>query len=411
MFGLPSFASRRPSRPPQTAALLLAVALSFAVGTFIGRFTVPAAPYDGLPAAYAQGGTEQEVDFAPFWQTWSLLKNRFYQPLSDEDLYYGAVKGLVASVDDPYTVFLDPQESRQFADDLEGAFDGIGAEIAVRDGQLQIVSPLPGTPAERAGLRPGDHILAIDDTSTDGLLVGEAVRLIRGERGTPVALLVRRGDAEPVSHAITRDKITVESVTWKVDEEPGIAVISVALFGPDTPRLFTQAVNDVLASGARGLVVDLRGNPGGLLSAAVDIASAWTGTLPVVREKGPGVNEVFAGRGAARLAGLPTVVLVDEGSASASEILAGALQDHGLATVVGQPTFGKGSVQDLVPLQDGSSVKITIAAWHTPNDRSIEGSGIAPDVAVAFTEQDLHEKRDAQKEKAFEILRDALAGR
>ncbi len=394
--------SQRSSAPRSLTALVLlfAVVFSFGIGVAVGQ-----AQKGSASSRVPVEGTA-EVDFTEFMEVWRVLKDRFYQPLSDEELYTGALRGLVAGANDPYTVYFDQAESKEFAEDLEGSFDGIGAEIGIKDDQLQIIAPLAGTPAERAGVRSGDHILAIDGTPADDLTVAQAVRLIRGERGTQVTLTLRRGTDVPFETKITRQKITVDSVKWEIKD--GIATIDVSLFGPDTATLFSKAVSDAVAKDARGVLLDLRGNPGGLLNVAVQIASSWVGSQVVVREQGPGIDDAFTGSGPARLADIPTVVLVDGGSASASEIVAGALQDYGLATVVGKTTFGKGSVQDLVSLPDGSSVKVTIAAWHTPKGRSIEKTGIAPDVDVEFTEEDLHERRDSQKEKALEILRSKL---
>lgn len=403
-------------RPSTSLIILFSVVFSFSVGIFVGRAQGGSKPASILvdghavrqePAASA--GVSGDVDFNQFWQVWSILKDRFYkQPLADKDLYYGAVKGLVAGANDPYTLFMDPKEAKQFADDLDGAFEGIGAQIGEKDGQLVVIAPLPHTPAERAGIKSGDQILAIDKVVTLGMAVDQAVDKIRGKEGTTVTLTTRRGKGTPTDIAILREKITVDSVTWKIED--GIATIDVSIFGPETPTLFTKAVNEALDKGVKGVILDLRGNPGGLLTAGIDVASAWVGYQPVVREKGPGVDESYRGVTAPRLNGLPTVVLVDGGSASASEIVAGALQDYGLATLVGTKTFGKGSVQDLIDLSDGAAVKVTIAAWHTPKDRSIQGTGITPDTVVDFTDKDLHDKRDVQKTKAVEILRARIAG-
>lgn len=402
------FRSPRSSAPRSLTALVLLFAVVFAFGTGVAVGQAQKGSSSVERAAVASAAAS-DVDFQEFWQVWKLLKDRFYQPLEDQSLYEGAIRGMVAGAKDPYTVYFNKAESQEFANDLEGAFDGIGAEIGIKDDQLQIIAPLPGTPAEKADLRTGDAILAIDGTPTDGMEVGEAVRHIRGERGTKVKLVMRRGKEAPAEKELTRQKITVDSV--KTDIKDGIATIDISVFGPDTANLFAKAANDVLAANAKGIILDLRGNPGGLLNAAVSIASAWVGNQVVVREKGPGIDDAFSGTSAALLEGIPTVVLVDGGSASASEILSGALQDYGLAKLVGTKTFGKGSVQDLVPLPDGSSVKVTIAAWHTPKDRSIQKTGIDPDVTVEFTEADLHARRDTQKEKALEILRAELSRR
>jgi carboxyl-terminal processing protease len=231
------------------------------------------------------------------------------------------------------------------------------------------------------------------------------VSRIRGELGTPVRLLIGRPGAEAFEVTIVREKIVVDSVRATVED--GIATIAIFTFNGDTNALFLEAVNDALEADADGIVLDLRGNPGGLLNSAVAIASAWTGYDPVVIERTPGSSRSFPGISAARLAGVPTVVLVNGGSASASEIVAGALQDYGHATVVGTQTFGKGSVQDYRELPDGSAVKVTVAEWYTPNGRTIHETGITPDVVIELTEEDLHAERDPQTAKAVEILRAA----
>lgn len=409
------FEPSRSANPRSLAALviLFSVVVSFSAGVFVGRGQGKPAAADGTGAVLNQSAApaalEKDVDFAQFWEVWSILKDRFYKPLGDKDLYYGAVKGLVNGANDPYTLFMDPKEAKQFSDNLDGVLEGIGAEVGMKNNQLQIIAPLPNTPASRAGLLPGDAILAIDKVSTHGLSVDEAVTKIRGKEGTTVTLTVQHAKLPPKDVVITRAKITVDSVTSKL--ENGIVTINISIFGPDTSQLFSKAVNDALGQGAKGVVLDLRGDPGGLLTAAIDVASAWVGYQPVVLEKGPGVDQSYKGVAAPRLAGVPTVVLIDGGSASASEIVSGALQDYGLATLVGTQSFGKGSVQDLIDLSDGAAVKVTIASWHTPKDRSIHGVGITPDVAVPFTDQDIHDKRDVQKEKALSILRAELAGK
>lgn len=391
-------------------ATIIFILVSFFSGIFIGRTQgardiVP----EGEGKVLSQGDIptflSDDVDFRQFWDVWNLVKDIYYrQPVSDKDLYYGAVRGMVAAPGDPYTVFFDPGEAQTFQENLEGAFEGIGAEIGIRDNQLQIVAPLPDTPASRAGLMPGDRIFFIDDVSTDDMTVEEAVTRIRGEKGSTVVLGIGRdGMNELLDVPITRDKIVIDSVRSEITEE-NIAVISIFTFNGDTNRLFTEAVNEALASNVEGIILDLRSNPGGLLSSAISIASTWAGYQPVVIEQMQGQQEVFNGVLAPRLADTPTIVLVNGGSASGSEIVAGALQDYAYATIIGTQTFGKGSVQDYRELPDGSAVKITIAEWLTPLGRSINDEGIAPDIEVEVTLEDINEERDPQKEKAVEIL-------
>jgi len=405
----PSSSSRFP-RALAALVLALVAVVSFTFGMTLGRQEgARAAVPPGEGHVLNQGdlplSLQEDVDFRNFWDVWNFIKESYYkQPVSEKTLYYGALKGMVAAAGDPYTMYFDPTEAAEFNADLAGQFEGIGAEIGIKDDQLQVVAPLPGTPAELAGLMPGDKILLIDGTDTTGMTVEAAVQLIRGPKGTQVVLTITRNGLESAMEIpITRDTITVNSVAWTV-EDNGIAVISIYTFNDETNGLFNQAVNDVLAKNVRGIILDLRSNPGGLLTSAIDVASVWVGYQTVVLEKGQGVDQTFAGPTAPRLEGMPTVVLVDGGTASGSEIVAGALQDYGLATVVGTQTFGKGSVQDYRDLPDGSAVKVTVAEWLTPLGRTIHETGLTPDVIVEFTQEDFDAQRDPQKEKAVEIL-------
>jgi carboxyl-terminal processing protease len=402
--------ARRPTRAVATLLLLVLIAGSFTTGLFLGRqqgarAAVPAGEGRVLNQGDLSTSIGEDVDFKQFWDVWNLVKEKYYQqPVSDKDLFYGAMEGMVSAVGDPYTSYFDPAQAEEFQSALEGSFSGIGAEIGIKDGQLVVVAPLPDTPAERAGLQAGDKIILIDGVETLGMSVEEAVSRIRGEEGTSVILTLSSDGLEDLFDVtIIREKIVIDSVKWEVGDN-GIATISIFTFNDDTTTLFNQAVNDILSRGATGIILDLRSNPGGLLTAAIDVASAWVGYRHVVVEKEQDEARGFSGVSAPRLEDIPTVVLVDGGSASASEIVSGALQDYGLATVVGTQTFGKGSVQDYRELPDGSAVKITIAEWYTPQGRTINETGITPNVIVEFTPADIDAKRDAQKEKAVEIL-------
>jgi carboxyl-terminal processing protease len=382
---------------------------SFAAGWFLGRqdgvrFAMPDG--EGRVTGQTSSPLAGDVDFSQFWDVWNLIKQNYYeQPVSDKELFYGATAGMVGGVGDPYTVYFDPEQAAAFQSALDGTFSGIGAEIGMRDGQLVVVAPLEESPAQRAGILAADFIWAIDGVETAGMSVEQAVTRIRGEEGTTVTLTVSRdglGEAQDI--VVTRAVITVDSVKWEITDD-GIGVISLFQFNGDTGALFNRAANDMLSNGVKGIVLDLRSNPGGLLTAAIDVASAWVGYKPVVLEKAQQDTRTFSGVSSPRLSDIPTVVLVDGGSASASEIVSGALQDYGLAAVVGTQTFGKGSVQDYRELPDGSAVKITIASWYTPKGRSIDKEGVVPDQIVEFTREDLNAKRDPQKEAAFGILR------
>lgn len=350
----------------------------------------------------------KDVEFKQFWELWELLKERYYEkPVKEKELFYGAMRGLADSVGDPYTVYFEPTSSELFQQALEGKFEGIGAEIGLKDGGLQIIAPLSGAPAERAGLRSGDVILKINGTDTDGMSVDRAVTLIRGPRGTTVTLtLFRPSQKKSASFdvQIQREQIHVESVKTKMLDQH-IAWIEVNHFNSDTGQAFDRAVNKVLKQEVKGIILDLRNNPGGFLDKALNVAGEWMGGRVVVKERRQGkIFGEMKGDGKNRLRGIPTVVLVNQGSASASEIVAGALQDGGQATIVGMKTFGKGSVQDFQNFPDGSGVKITTAEWITPNERTINKLGLDPDVIVDRTPEDYEAKRDPQLDRALQIL-------
>jgi carboxyl-terminal processing protease len=328
----------------------------------------------------------QDVNFSLFWQVWDLLKEKYlYQDkVQDLSLFYGALAGSVAALGDPYSIFFNPETASEFTEELSGRFEGIGAEIGIKNNQLTIIAPLPETPAERAGIRAGDKIYAIDNLDTTGMSTDQAVNLIRGEKGTDVVLLiVHKGETKTTEITITRDTIDINSVRWEMKAD-NIAYIRITAFNEDTGRRFKEAVNEATLQGAERIVLDLRNNPGGFLDMAVELGSYWVDNDVMVQEifSDASLNKNYYSSGRAVLADLPTVVLVNGGSASASEILAGALQDYGLATLVGEQTFGKGSVQELETLSDGSAVKITVAEWHTPLGRSINKEGILPDVVI-----------------------------
>ncbi|PIR47391.1 peptidase S41 [Candidatus Uhrbacteria bacterium CG10_big_fil_rev_8_21_14_0_10_50_16] len=379
-------------------------------GIFIGREALPPRSVtleDGRVIGAGEiARIAEDVDFQLFWDVWQQVQEDYvYGPVAEKDLFYGALHGLVAGLGDPYTTFFDPKAANSFQTSLSGQFEGIGAEIGLREGQLVIVSPLRDSPAQLAGIAAGDAIYLIDETETAGLSIEDAVALIRGPKGTTVTLtVVHEGANASVEVPIHRAIIELSSVEWSVRED-GIAVIDIFAFNEDTARRFNDAVVDVLSKGATGLVIDMRNNPGGFLDQAVVIAGEWVGNNTVVIERGEdGVMKDIEAQGVARLKDIPTVVIVNEGSASATEIVAGALQDYASAIIIGAQTFGKGSVQEYRELSDGSALKITIAEWLTPQGRSINKQGITPDEEVTFTEEDLAEGIDTQFERALSIL-------
>ncbi len=349
-----------------------------------------------------------DVDFKLFWEVWNTLKRDYVDQnkLTEKKLFYGALSGLVGATDDPYSVFMNPEEAREFEEDLSGTFDGIGAEIGFRDDVLTIIAPLEGMPAIKAGVRTGDKIYAIDGENAQDLSVEEAVKKIRGPKGTSVKLtLVREGSREPIDISIVRDTVIVKSIKTTFDESNGLFTIKISNFNNDTDSLFNQAVSEALIKKPRGIILDLRNNPGGYLDTAVLVASEWVKEGSIVTEEfGDGRRIEHVSRGTARLASIPTVVLVNEGSASASEIVAGALKDYGLAKLVGEKTFGKGSVQVLRQLEDGSVVKITTAKWLTPKGSYIHELGIEPEIAIEMSFEDYQANRDPQNDEAKKIL-------
>lgn len=350
------------------------------------------------------------TDVSIFREVVSLIKKNYVHrnELKDQDLLYGAVEGMVNSLKDPYSVFFRPSDAQKFEEDIRGSFGGIGAEIGLRDNQLIIVTPLKNTPAEKVGLKGGDKIFKIDATSTIGLSVEEAVKMIRGEEGTSVVLtIMREGWSETKEFKIVRARIEVPTLDWEMRRDDKILYIQLYNFNTNAPILFYEAVLAGLLDNAQGIVLDLRNNPGGFLEVAVDL-SGWflkRGSI-VVRERfSEGKDKIFRAMGNEALKNLPVVVLINEGSASASEILAGALRDHRNVKLIGKKTFGKGTVQNLETLKDGSSLKISVAEWLTPAGHNINVTGLRPDIEVEKTEDDIKNNRDPQLEKAIEVLK------
>lgn len=397
---------------------LYLVVISLSAGMFIGLSLVAweqpeaarqaARPLPQLIGVGKENRKLEGVDFDQFWQVWDYVKEQYvHDDVTDQKLLYGALHGMVQSLEDPYSVFLEPTTSAQFQQDLSGSFEGIGAEIGIRDDQLTIIAPLPGNPAEKAGVKAGDVVVMIDEVDAVNLPLDLAVHRIRGPMGTPVTLKIRRnGEKELRTFTIVRDTIAIVSVTWQ--KLPGnIAHLQLKYFNEDTQARFEKAARQIVAANAKGIILDLRNNPGGFLTTAIEVTSYWTGAERIVVGEQQRNREIIGHKPSnqeALFEGIPTVVLINRGSASGSEIVAGALQDYGLAKLVGEASFGKGSVQNLRELPDGSSVKLTIAKWLTPNGRQIEGEGITPDVEVKAAENGSAASLDPQLDKAIELL-------
>lgn len=354
------------------------------------------------------------VDMSDFWRVWHLLENKFVAPTStvhsDQERVWGAIEGLVRSYDDPYTVFLPPEDAALFQENISGNFSGVGMEIGIRNEAITIVAPLPDTPAVRAGLLSGDVIVRIDQTQTEGMSIDEAIRRIRGEKGTEVMLTIfREGETEFLEVPVVRDIITIPTIETSVED--GVFTIRLFSFNAISEAHMQRALRQYALSGTDKLILDLRGNPGGFLQSAVEIAGYFlpTGKVVVREHFGEGRDErVYRSMGATlgRFAPERMVVLIDGGSASASEILAGALGEHDIATLIGTQTFGKGSVQELVELSDSSSLKVTVARWLTPEGVSISEGGLTPDIEVPRTPKEQQEGHDPQREAALTYLRD-----
>jgi len=350
----------------------------------------------------------KDVDFDLFWDIWDMVSSEYYEEgIPETQLFYGALAGIVASLDDPHSVFFTPENTDDFHEELNGSFEGIGAEIGIRNNILTVVAPLDDSPALRSGLQPKDLILKIDGEDTEGMSLSKAVSLIRGAKETEVVLTIyREGFTEPRDIIVIRGAIVVKSL--ELEFKDNIAYVKIRQFNAQTVPLFNDAIIEITQKpDIDGIILDLRYNPGGYLQAAIDVSGEWVNGEVVVKEKLRGGEEVLhKANKQARLDGIKTVVLVNGGSASGSEIVAGALQDLDRATIVGEQTFGKGSVQVLNDLKNGSSVKLTIAKWFTPSGSSIDGDGITPDIEVEMAEEDYNNYLDPQLDKAISIIKE-----
>lgn len=378
------------------ASILLAV---FVSGVFVGRSLVE-----------CKICQPEEIDFSLFWEAYHELQDKFpdKEKIDVQKIIYGAISGMVKSLEDPYTVFLPPEKTKRFQEDVKGVFEGVGLEIGIRKEELTVISPLEGTPAQRAGIRAGDKIIKINDKFTQDLTIEEAVDLIRGPRGTEVTLTVLRKDWESSKEIkIIREVIEIPSVKWEL-KEGNIAYLKLYHFTENAQFGFRDAAIEILNSPGEKIILDLRNNPGGYLEVAQDIAGWFLerGKVVVIEDFGEGKEKKeYKTKGTGRFADYPIVILINEGSASASEILAGALRDNRNILLVGEKSFGKGSVQELIDLRAGSSLKITVANWLTPHGNLISEIGLEPDIKVEMTEKDFEENRDPQLDKAIEIMK------
>ncbi|MBU6414777.1 S41 family peptidase [Patescibacteria group bacterium] len=389
------------------AAAILALAATFSLGIVVGVKQYPAIEKI-THVLNKQSDTSEQVDFALFWDVWHRLESNYVDKanLNRDKMVLGAIDGLTKSLGDPYTIFFPPVEAKRFQEDISGSFAGIGAEVGIKKGILTIIAPLKNSPAERAGLLAGDKVFKINATSTADLTIDTAVGFIRGPKGTEVTLTITRDSWESAKEIkIVRDTIVIP-VTETKKLNNGIFYIHLFNFNETSPNEFRKALQEFSDSGSKKLILDLRNNPGGFLTASVDIASWFLPAGEIVaREKSIDSETDYRSFGYRYLESVPTVVLIDQGSASASEILAGALRDQRGAKLVGMKSFGKGSVQEVENLPGGASLKITIAKWFTPNNYSINESGLDPDVKVEVTQADIDAHKDPQLDKAVELLK------
>jgi carboxyl-terminal processing protease len=377
--------------------LFLCFVVVFGGGLFIGEKLVYQVPQPGT------------IDFSLFWDVYNKLQKNFIDPskIDDQKIIYGAIQGMTDSLGDPYTSFFDPEQAKRFQQDLSGSFEGIGVEIGIKKGFLTVVAPLKDTPAEKAGLKSGDIISKIDTKNTANISIDQAVSLIRGEKGTSVTLTVSRDEWDnPKDIKITREKIIVPTIIWSL-KDGNVAYIQIFQFGQTLLTDFQKIALEILQSGTKKIILDLRDNPGGYLEVAQELAGWFLqkNQIVTIEDFGKGrTQQIYETDGNSVFLNYPTVVLINQGSASASEILAGALRDNRGVKLVGEKSFGKGSVQEVINLPGGSSLKITIAHWLTPKGNLITDTGLTPDIKIDITNDDISTDKDPQLIKALEIL-------
>jgi carboxyl-terminal processing protease len=389
---------------------LIFIALIFVFGIWVGQnVALPFGSDQGPLFRLSNKGTPSQVkaDFTPFWQAWDKVTTEYLErnKLDPQLLIYGAIRGMVQSIGDPYTVFLDPKQNQEFELSLSGTYEGVGIEIDIRDGTLVVVAPIDGTPAAKAGVQAGDKILEINGEDTSILTIQEAVQKIRGKKDTNVVLKLGRGK-KTLEVTITRAKIVIKSLEFE-DLGGGVAKIKINRFGDNTFSEWNKVVNKVVSGGFKKLILDLRNNPGGRLDHSISIAGDFfdKGTTVVLQEEASGKQVPFKSETNPSLKGVKVVVLINKGSASASEIVAGALRDNLGVKLVGETTFGKGTIQRVDDLPKGSGLHITFAKWLTPKGTWVNKKGLKPDVEVKLTEKDIKAGRDPQLTRAKQLLK------
>lgn len=385
----------------------------------IQKNAVSPAPISNQPKSEPQKDTPSKnnfwdfsnsrADLNIFWQVWDILKKDYFdqEDLDTQKQVYGAINGMVKALDDPYTLFMTPEETKEFSENLAGKLEGIGAELNVKEGNLIVISAFKGSPAEKSGLKPGDIIYKINEEIANEMSLLEAISKIRGPKGSRVALtIIRKDTSKPLEVNIIRDRITIPSSEIEFKED--IAVVAINQFNEQTMPDFLKTAGQILTKKPIGIIIDLRYNGGGYLETSVELLSwffADEKKAVIIKQRDAAKNEIIYTSGKGKLSEIPIVVLINQGSASASEIFAGAIQDHKRGLIIGEKSYGKGSVQQIEELEDGSSLRITIAKWFTPSDRSIDDVGILPDRVVGLNDDDITNDRDPQLDEAISYLK------
>ncbi len=388
------------SRKRHLAKFIVVGVVAFAFGFVVSRLN----PQIKIGALGGNSFSKMH-DLSEYWRVNDLLHQKFDGEINGDKQAEGAIAGMVASLGDPYTTYLSAEQNKELSDDLKGSLSGVGIEVGIKNDKLSVIAPIDDAPAAKAGIKAGDIIVAVNGEETSSMSLDMAVSKIRGKKGSEVTLTIVRGSSSPKEYKITRDEITVASVKTEM-KEGGIGYIKISRFGDDTVEAVQSATKSLTSNGARVVIIDLRDNPGGYLDGAVDVTSQFLAKGVIVeqrssKEKGT----TYRAKPGGNMTEVPVVLLVNGGSASAAEIMAGALRDNNRATLVGEKTFGKGSVQQLFGLSGGSAVKITVAHWYTQKGVNITKDGIKPDIEVKQTTEDYNAGRDPQLDKAIEVAK------
>ena len=397
------------SKARNLIVVLVLFVIFFVLGIYTGYYNRP--EIDKVLLNNKETAVTTQADFSPFWKAWNTINEKYpgADKTTDQDRIYGAISGLVGSLNDPYSMFFSPEETKSFQEEIAGNFGGIGMEVSIKNKTLTVIAPLKDSPAYKAGIKSGDKVLKIDSKITSDITVDEAIKLIRGEKGTTVTLTIfHEGDSEPKEVKIVRDIINIPTLDTEFRKD-GIFVIKLYSFTANSSTLFRNAMKEFVMSKSDKLIIDLRGNPGGYLDSAVDMASWFLPEGKVVVTEDYGTNQeakVYRSRGYNIFNDkLKLMILMDQGSASASEILAGALRDHSRAKLVGTKSFGKGSVQEVVNITKDTILKITVAKWLTPNGYTIAEKGLTPDYEVEYKRTSDEDTNDPQMDKAVELIK------